>query len=291
MRTLTLTALLLVAGQTALVAQPVVERAYSNFDSGNDGWSPTPRIIGGVESGAAAALNYSRTAPPDWRNCPYHHDEGLGGHDVDPSTVGVEGYLMVRDAWTRNGPAGVVAPSAYSTTLTDWAADPQTESLTVSFDGLELDTSDGGFPYWESRGHRIKSGIFGILKIEGPGGSAWRDLAPFDPNSGTSIQSIQDNWQRYSVDLTGAGGLDTKGWTGDLASALSDVTRIQVLLESRYSYRVPGRRADRLWETVGFDNFMIAREAGQPQVPELPTAALAALGLAPLAAFGLRRRR
>ena len=289
MRTFVLTLVLVVSATTALMAAPIVERVYSNYDSGNDGWIPTPKVgTGGVEYGAASSLNYSKTAPASWRNCPYGHDEGLGGHDVDPSTVGVQGYLMVKDAWTRSGPAGVVAPSPYSTTLTDWAADPLTESLSISFDGLELDTTDGGFDWYENNGVPTKSGFFGTVIIEGTGGKAQRDLEPFYAVRGSS--TIGNDWTRYSVDLIGSGGLDTRSWTGDLAGELGDVTRIQVLLESRASLYDPFDPTVKLWETTGFDNFMIARQSGQPEVPELPAVALAALGLAPLAAFGLRRR-
>jgi len=288
MRTLAVTALLL-TGTGALVAQPTLERVYSNFDVGNDGWTSTPRFIGGSENGDASQVEYSQTAPASWRNCPFGHNEGLGGDLLDPSTG--PGYLMVRDAWRRRGPMGVVAPSAYSTTLADWAADPLTASLTLSFDALELDTTDGGFAYWSSVGVATKARMFGVVKIEGTGGSAWRDFAPFDPAHGTSIQSIADNWTRYSVDLVGAGGLDTRGWTGDLAAALSDVTRIQVVLESRASLHAPGHHSTRLWETAGFDNFTVAREAGQPPpVPELPVAALLLLGLLPLASAAWHRR-
>jgi len=291
MRTVVLTLVLLVLATATILAAPIVERQYSNFDTANDGWISTPRIVGGIETGAASQVQYSKTAPTSWRDCAYGHNEGLGGELLDPSTT--SGYLMVKDAWTQSGPMGVVAPSTYGTTLTDWAADSATTSLTLSFDALEMDTTNtsttDGFGYWEAQGKDTHSPIMGTLVIEGAGHRASLDLAPFNPIWGTSVQAIDDNWTRYNVDLIGSGGLNLKGWSGDLPGALGDVDRIQVLLESRSSYLNP-LTGGKLWETDGFDNFVIARGSGRPNVPELPTAALALLGLVPVALLKLRRR-
>ncbi|MBT9490030.1 MAG: PEP-CTERM sorting domain-containing protein [Rubrivivax sp.] len=167
---------------------------------------------------------------------------GLGGS----VSHAAGGYLLQQD--TQNTWMSVVAPAAFHGDLSAYLGG------TLSFDGLNANgvVADLGSAPW-----------FGRVTVSGPGGSAWRAVAGIGPGQ----PPVNGGWQTYATTL------DTVGWTGNLGSALANVTSMTVSLEFN----------DDIVELAGFDNFRVSA------VPEPGSWALMLAGAGVLGSL-LRRR-